>query len=122
LRHYAPKARLILVDTEDGALDLRGSLRELALANAGERIGVMLPTGISGLDEDLDWLSASMEVFCWGSWSELEELAQRLFTGLRQLDAAGCTVILCPVPLGPGIGVAIRDRLRKAAWKDEAEV
>jgi len=34
---------------------------------------------------------------------------------LRALDAQGCTVVLCPLPPHPGIGVALRDRLRKAA-------
>jgi hypothetical protein len=31
------------------------------------------------------------------------------------LDAAGATVILCPLPEDKGLGVAIRDRLLKAA-------
>jgi L-threonylcarbamoyladenylate synthase len=39
----------------------------------------------------------------------------RLFAGLRELDDAGCTLILCPLPAEAGIGLAIRDRLRKAA-------
>jgi L-threonylcarbamoyladenylate synthase len=58
------------------------------------------------------------EIFWWGNWSEPEGMAQRLFAGLRQLDAAGCSVILCPMPPDDGIGGAIRDRLRKASWKD----
>ena len=121
LRHYAPRARLILVDGEETA-DLAGQLREFALGYEAERVGVMLPAGVSGLEEPLNWPGVSAEVFPWGRWSEPEELAQRLFAGLRQLDAQGCTVILCPVPLGKGIGVAIRDRLRKAAWKIEEDV
>jgi L-threonylcarbamoyladenylate synthase len=50
-----------------------------------------------------------------GRWSVPEELARGLYDGLRFLDSQGCTVILCPVPPGPGISEAIRDRLRKAA-------
>jgi L-threonylcarbamoyladenylate synthase len=42
-------------------------------------------------------------------------LARTLYAGLRALDAQGCSVILCPVPDGEGIGAAIRDRLVKAA-------
>jgi L-threonylcarbamoyladenylate synthase len=41
-------------------------------------------------------------------------MAHKLFSGLRALDAEGCTVILCPVPPAEGIGAAMRDRLRKA--------
>jgi L-threonylcarbamoyladenylate synthase len=42
-------------------------------------------------------------------------LARELYAGLRALDAADCTMILCPLPPIDGIGAAIRDRLRKAA-------
>jgi L-threonylcarbamoyladenylate synthase len=54
-------------------------------------------------------------VFAWGRWAVPAELARRLYAGLRALDAAGCTAILCPLPASNGIGAAIRDRLRKAA-------
>jgi len=115
LRHYAPRARLILVEgSVDGQAGHAGRLWELAREYSGERVGVMLP---DGLDQVCDWDEATAEVFRWGRWTEPGELAQRLFAGLRQLDAAGCTVILCPVPQGEGIALAIRDRLRKAAWK-----
>jgi hypothetical protein len=42
-------------------------------------------------------------------------LAARLYAGLRWLDEHQVTVILCPVPPATGIGLAIVDRLRKAA-------
>jgi L-threonylcarbamoyladenylate synthase len=110
LRHYAPRARLILVDAGESLADLAENLRQLARRHAGERVGVMLPEELSG-----DGKLAVVEVYAWGRWSEPEELAHRLFAGLRALDAAGCDVILCPQPRAVGIGVAIRDRLRKAA-------
>ena len=53
--------------------------------------------------------------FDWGDWDDLPLLAHRLFAGLRQLDAAGVDLILCPLPPGEELGVAIRDRLGKAA-------
>jgi L-threonylcarbamoyladenylate synthase len=125
LRHYAPRARLILVEPTD---DIRGvglasELYSKATAYEAERVGVMLPSGLQGEGSGVASQGRSgsvAEIFPWGRWSEPGELAQRLFLGLRRLDAAGCTIILCPVPLGPGIGVAIRDRLRKAAWKPAA--
>ena len=57
-------------------------------------------------------------VYQWGRWEEPEVLARRLFAGLRRLDAEGATVILCPLPEPRGIGIAIRDRLLKAARTD----
>jgi len=103
LRHYAPRARLILVDGASGRMG------ELAMDFLGRRVGLMLPTGWARLG------GAGYEVFDWGRWNQPEELAQRLFAGLRELDGRGCEVILCPVPAGEGIAEAIRDRLRKAA-------
>jgi L-threonylcarbamoyladenylate synthase len=63
-----------------------------------------------------DWLTDSRAVlYLWARWSDSATLAQRLFAGLRALDDAGVDLILCPVPTGPGIAEAIRDRLEKAA-------
>ena len=101
LRHYAPRARLVLV--RDGA-EMR--VRAAELRGAGERVGVMLPSG---------WDLDAASVFAWGPWDDWEALARRLFAGLRELDESGATVIVCPVPEGDGVSVALRDRLEKAA-------
>ena len=106
LRHYAPKAKLILVEAP--VAQLSAKLVEAASCLGGERIGVMLPAEIAPPP-------GVAFVFAWGRWPALEELAQNLYAGLRALDNQGCTVILCPVPPTEGIGAAIRDRLRKAA-------
>jgi L-threonylcarbamoyladenylate synthase len=103
IRHYAPRARLILVrplelnlvDAIDRAFD------------GIETIGVMLPDGWNP--------SCAQLVFRWGPWHLPEVLARRLFAGLRDLDDRGATTIVCPVPEGSGIAAAIRDRLQKAA-------
>ena len=106
LRHYAPRARLLLVESPAGELAAR--LAEAAEGLAGERLGVMLPEGFPAPAE-------ADVLFDWGRWNAPEELAQRLYSALRSLDQAGCTVILCPLPGPDGIGAALRDRLRKAA-------
>jgi L-threonylcarbamoyladenylate synthase len=54
-------------------------------------------------------------VYRWGELEDQEKLARRLFAGMRELDAAGATVILCPLPEDRDVGVAIRDRLFRAA-------
>ena len=108
LRHYAPRARLVLVEAR--LTELGARLAEAALAHPGERLGMMLPAEVA-----LPACLADMQVYAWGRWSAPEELARELYAGLRALDAMGCTVILCPLPPSEGIGAAIRDRLRKAA-------
>lgn len=107
IRHYAPRARLILIDCE-AADPAERFAAEARTAGSGEKLGLMLP-------EDFEAPPAEALVYRWGVWSNEEELAQRLFAGLRWLDAAGATVILCPLPKAGGIGTAIRDRLTKAA-------
>ena len=114
LRHYAPRARLVLVEAPLEELGMR--LKEAAMGLSTERVGVMLPAGV-----DASLGLADCSIFLWGQWSAPEELAQRLYAGLRALDQEGCTVILCPVPPAEGIGAAIRDRLKKAGTKGTSE-
>jgi L-threonylcarbamoyladenylate synthase len=106
LRHYAPRARLVLVEAPLAELSAR--LAEAALGWPAEWLGFMLPAEVASPVEDA-------AVFAWGRWSAPDEMARDLYAGLRALDAHGCTVILCPLPPDEGIGAAIRDRLRKAA-------
>lgn len=107
IRHYAPKARLILI--EGNTEQQKQEFLVLQEKWQGERLGLMLPDGF------LPKAGTNSFIFQWGSWLSQEELAQRLFAGLRELDAQGATVILCPLPSEQGIGLALRDRLRKAA-------
>ncbi len=112
MRHYAPNARVIPLDMGEHAGN--GRLQRWLEAvqkqlNTTQKMGVLLPSswplpeGFAGIH------------FAWGSWEDDQELAQRLFAGLRTLDAMGADVILCPLPPNSGLGAAIRDRLLKAA-------
>lgn len=107
LRHYAPRAHLVLVEGQAG--ELPEKLAATAKLHPNDRVGIMMPA---------DWESPAVPgsvLFSWGRWAAPEEMARDLFAGLRSLDAQGCTMVLCPVPPHEGIGVAIRDRLKKAA-------
>ena len=100
MRHYAPRARLVLVN---GPREL---LEEIA-KHPGAEVGVMLPD---------EWDAGGAEcVFRWGAWDDAETLARLLFAGMRMLDERGAKVIVCPVPQMGGLGEALRDRLEKAA-------
>jgi L-threonylcarbamoyladenylate synthase len=109
LKHYAPRARLLLVEYGPDQVQRFGE-QAMSPELAGETLGMMLPT-------DFEAAAAGRKalVYPWGNWQDQQELAQRLFAGLRWLDAQGASVILCPLPAAKGIGVAIRDRLQKAA-------
>lgn len=111
LRHYAPRAQLVLVDGSGRDQSERFAAEARSAVQSGGKLGLMLPESFQY--EQMD--GAEAFVYRWGTWTDEEELAQRLFAGLRWLDAAGATVIVCPLPEDRGIGVAIRDRLKKAA-------
>jgi L-threonylcarbamoyladenylate synthase len=118
LRHYAPRARLILVDAP--IADLPKALAAAAAPFPKARMGLMLPADLLGPHLDSSMRDAVR--FSWGRWTHPGELAHNLYAGLRALDAQGCTVILCPLPKDEGVGAAIRDRLRKAAVLPPSEV
>jgi len=113
LRHYAPRARLVLVELQ-GCDEWGRACAEQLLVRADDfaeqRVGILMPDS-----EGLGPYRPGRELFPWGDWENPELLAQRLFMGLRTLDGVHCSVILCPVPAGEGIAEAIRDRLYKAA-------
>jgi L-threonylcarbamoyladenylate synthase len=111
LRHYAPRAELVLIEASLSELTHR--LTAKARRHPSERIGLMVPDEIRAAT--IAASDPSVAIFPWGSWSNPEELARNLYAGLRALDAQDCTLILCPMPPGDGIGAAIRDRLCKAA-------
>ncbi len=103
LRHYAPRARLHLVDATQAAID---EAVQTCGPGAGP-VAVMLPDGWSAGGAPL--------TYAWGPWEDGKTLARRLFSGLRALDDVGANLIICPVPQMAGIGDALRDRLHKAA-------
>ncbi len=113
LRHYAPRAQLVLV--EHGPGQATQFLNAIAFDRPG-RTGVLLPKGFLPPEEEAR-IPQGSELYPWGRWSHPEELAQRLFAGLRALDSLGVASIVCPLPTPEGIGLALRDRLLKAAQR-----
>jgi len=109
-RHYAPRARLVLVEGADrnAPAELKRLVRRLR--GAGLRVGALLTADLARIDLGAD-LVKSM-----GSRTDLEAVATGLYAGLRAVDEAGVDVILVegdfPVT---GMGRAIRDRLARAA-------
>jgi L-threonylcarbamoyladenylate synthase len=124
VRHYAPRARLVLVEGLSPGLDVALIDEVNRLEEAGEVVGVMAPEGFMAAlslmrKKPFDLRGFTMgydtvHVYHWGPWEKPEGLAQKLYAGLRWLDAAGVTVIVCPLPAPLGIGVAVRDRLMRA--------
>ncbi len=109
-RHYAPRTPLWLFWGERAAA--RRALRRAAEEHlaAGRRVGVL------AVDEDLPlWEDLPVTVQRLGPEDDLSQVARRLFAALRALDGAQVHVILTRDWGERGLGLALRDRLRRAA-------
>ena len=109
-QHYAPRAR---VEFFEGALDEVANqmlARAIELRNRGRRTGAILCDEMVPLVEKTTDLVSSF-----GKWGEWDRYAKRLFAAFRVMDAQGMVVILCVLPPATGIGLAVRDRLQRAA-------
>jgi L-threonylcarbamoyladenylate synthase len=101
--HYAPQTRLIISEK------LRGGLTSAARSQFPVRTGFLLWSGFTGSHEFVEHLSRSQD---------LREAAANLYGAMRRLDDAGLELIVAePVPQ-TGLGVAIMERLRKAAARE----
>ncbi len=108
--HYAPHVPTFLF-AGTGETTMQAMLREVQRREIqGERVGVLIA------DEDVAlFMNSGASVYALGRTHELEQIASRLYAGLRTLEEAGVQVILCRSFAEQGIGLAIHDRLNKAA-------
>ncbi|MFF9128509.1 L-threonylcarbamoyladenylate synthase [Streptomyces sp. NPDC014889] len=99
--HYAPRARVVLVEPER-------VIAEAELAQElGHQVGVFLPASFAGAPvkaHAVVAVPASMAAY-----------ARGLYGFLRELDQRGCDLIVASLPEEEGLGLAIANRLRRAA-------
>lgn len=110
-RHYAPKAKLKIIEG-----DLQKTIEkinEMVLNYIDENLKV----GIMATDESMDYYKAG-EVISLGSRANLQEIAQNLFETLRTFDDKNVDIILSEAFIREGLGIAIMNRLTKAAGFD----
>lgn len=112
LRHYSPKARVILFSGADDAAVYAAMRAEIAFH---ERVGI--------LTTDADLLEfAELDVAIERLGEDSDEAARRLFAALRSLDQQGVDCILARAPKKSGLGLAVWDRLLRAAVGSLVEV
>ena len=109
-QHYAPRARLTLYQGPRRAVWRAMRAAAAQLAAAGQRVGLLLAEGDAVAFAGLSVTVQSIETA-----GGLEGAARQLFTALRALDRAGVTAILARDFGARGLGLAIRDRLTRAA-------
>ncbi|MFA4640685.1 L-threonylcarbamoyladenylate synthase [Pyrococcus kukulkanii] len=101
-RHYAPNAEVIVV--EGSREKVEEKIREIIgeFKRKGKRVGVI---GSGRYNAD--------EFFFLGN--TVEDVARNLFKALRHMDRAGVDVVLAEGVEEKGLGLAVMNRLRKAA-------
>ncbi len=110
LTHYAPAVPLLLFE---GSIE---SMRAAMLAEARRRQAQGELAGILVADEDVEAFRESGAMVCsLGNAANSAQIAASLFHCLRALEDAHVQVILCRQFDDGGLGLAIRDRLLKAA-------
>ncbi|MGQ0507848.1 MAG: L-threonylcarbamoyladenylate synthase [Myxococcaceae bacterium] len=92
--HYAPRAGVLL--TEDPAAALEGRTGRIAVL-APENVSV--PSGVTTVRVPADAAG----------------FARELYAKLRELDLAGVELIIAVPPPESGLGLAVRDRLKRAS-------
>lgn len=118
LRHYAPAARLTVYDGEPVDVEARVRRELRQAAGAGQRYGVLAPQeSLMALAPSLAAAASRGRVVSasLGPRDDPGAAARVLFARLRELDEAGVEVIAAILPVGEGLGAAVRDRLRRAA-------
>jgi L-threonylcarbamoyladenylate synthase len=115
-KHYSPRTPMTLYEGA-GAVDAIVADARLA-RNRGQRVGII------AADEDRRKLAAAggveggppLRIVALGSVEDIDAVAARLYAGLRDLDAGNVDLILARAfPARGGVGVAVLDRMRRAA-------
>lgn len=108
--HYAPAAPMLLIDALPPADTSGLLLREVhAALAAGKRVGAVTSAETARL------LPAAVQTAVYGPRDDQAQIAGRIYTCLRQFDHSPVDVIIGEAVAETGIGLAIMNRLRKAA-------
>ena len=114
-KHYAPNAHLkIIKGKNEKTIEIINQMLE----NYIEKNNIV---AILTTDENLNKFNNG-KVISLGSENDLKEIAKNLFEALRKCDDLGVQYILCQGFEENGVGLAIMNRLNKAAGYDILEV
>lgn len=101
-RHYAPNSDFILLDGNEDDV--------LAFMKAEQKNNC----AVLCYDEELDELDASLSIKI-GAKNDLNTQAKKLFTSLREADKLGANKIYAHLPKLDGLGLALYNRMIRAA-------
>lgn len=110
--HYAPKAKLVMLENEK---ELEEVLKYIGQNE--KKIALVIPEDVAILIPD------QVKVVRLGTKNDCTQLASDFYSTLRELDRQGTEEIFILTVLEEGLGVAVMNRMKKAAshryWKNE---
>ncbi len=104
LKHYSPRARLLLIRGDDAAVRAAIGAEIARHPNSGALVFDADAAALSHLDLKIERLG-----------NDNRQAARRLFAAMRALDAKGVDLIIARAPRRRGLGLALWDRLLRAA-------
>jgi Sua5/YciO/YrdC/YwlC family protein len=115
-KHYAPKAKVkIIKGNQEKTIEKINDLVQNYIEN-GLRVGIMT------CDERVKCYNKDAEIIPIGSENNMQEIARNLFEALRSFDDRKVDIILSEAFTEKGVGIAIMNRLKKAAAYDILEL
>lgn len=100
-KHYSPKANVIII---------RGELK-----NFIDFVSLHKKSGVMALCFDGEENNMPVPSLCFGQKSNAQEQAHNLFNALREIDSLGASTVYVRSPKSDGIGLAVFNRLLRAA-------
>jgi len=114
-KHYSPKAKLFFFLSTDPE-----KYKPFFADSFKEMIGDNLKIGAIVAEEDLGWITQEfpqIEKIALGSLEDLDQIASNLYASLRKMDEKMVNCIFMHDFGSDGVGMAIRDRLMRAAYQ-----
>lgn len=108
-KHYAPKAHVRIITGD------RAAERICELYDAAKKEGIS--TIIFSVSEEKE-LFGDRDFYAWGDLEDVASVAHHLFSSLRMADEKGYDQVLCHSVDTEGVGLAVMNRLVRAAGFD----
>jgi L-threonylcarbamoyladenylate synthase len=109
-KHYSPRAEVLLYDGDVTAVLARMHAVAVEQVAANKRVGILTTD-----EEAATFTDTGARIISMGSRSDIDQIAHVLFGAMRALDAQQVDKILVRIYTRDGMGVAVGDRLLRAA-------
>jgi len=111
-RHYAPKAPMMLLVGDER--DIAAYIAAQCASVQAEKIGILVTSQTRAMLDTIP-VNNSAAVLTLGDKTSPETIARNLYACLRQFDILNVDIIYAEGPSQDGLGLAIMDRMKKAA-------